>query len=460
MHCLRKLCAAVLVAWLCICLPAIATEERKSAIQLKPGPHLFLDDFLIASISNVVRRPITLVREALSESPVVTAAAHDTFQPYFTVVRESQSGTFRLWYGAHTVDFNTSRSRLAYMESPDGIHWTNPPRFLDVDPIQFGASVIDEGAEFPNPQQRYKFGWYMNGGLKLATSPDGIHWQPLTKNVVIQHNHDINGIYFDALRQRYTAMLSFYLPGETWTGQRRITRQSVSTNLLNWTEPTPVLTPDRNDEGEIQFYAMDGFLRRGDLLIGLVKVLRDDLKADNPPEPPEAYGIGYTTLAWTRDGSRWTRERTPFLDRDPRKGAWDHAHAWIDEQVLVGDEVYLYYAGYKSGHKVNRFQERQIGLVRMKRDRYVAYESAGEGRLRTRPLLLSSRRLFINADASRGEVRVQLLTPEGKLLSDSKPGRKDSVKAAVEWQRAINLEKPVVLEFQLRNAALFGFEAE
>ena len=36
----------------------------------------------------------------------------------------------------------------------------------------------------------------------------------------------------------------------------------------------------------------------------MVKVLRDDLKADSPPDPPDAYGIGYTTLAWSQDGDR------------------------------------------------------------------------------------------------------------------------------------------------------------
>ncbi len=32
-------------------------------------------------------------------------------------------------------------------------------------------------------------------------------------------------------------------------------------------------------------------------------------------------------------------------------------------QVIVEEQVYLYYGGYKQGHKMNRFEERQIGLV-------------------------------------------------------------------------------------------------
>ena len=58
-------------------------------------------------------------------------------------------------------------------------------------------------------------------------------------------------------------------------------------------------------------------------------------------ESSSNYGIGYTTLAWSHDGEHWVRDREPFFDRSSQRGAWDRAHAWIDEQVPVGDEVYL-----------------------------------------------------------------------------------------------------------------------
>jgi hypothetical protein len=438
-----------------------------NAVALPLGPHLFIDDYLVASASNVVRRPVTLVREALSAAPILTSEKYQTFQPFFTVLRDPATGTFRMWYGIPSEDFSHVRSRIAYIESPDGIHWTNAPRILDIGPIQFGSSVIDEGPGFSPPDRRYKLGWYMDNGLRIATSADGLAWTHLTNGIVLAHNHDINGIFYDTLRSRYTAIVSFHVPGPNWTGNRRITKQSFSQNLLNWSEPSPVLTPDARDEGETQFYAMDGFLTRGNLLLGMVKVLRDDLKADNPPEPPDAYGIGYTTLAWTRDGQQWTRERVPLLDRNARKGTWDHAHAWVDEQVPVGEEVYVYYAGYQSGHKVNRFKERQIGLIKMKRDRYVAREAKGEGVLRTPPVVLAGRSLSINADADGGEVRVQILTAEGKPIRglsfhECKAVREDSIHAPVRWRRSIREVggQPVVLEFKLTNAALYGFELE
>ena len=190
-------------------------------------------------------------------------------------------------------------------------------------------------------------------------------------------------------------------------------RDSVafSTDLIHWEQPNYVLTPDDSVEpGETQFYGMSGFVFRGDLIIGLAKVLHDDWQA--PGAPAGAFGVGYTSLVWSRDGIHWTRDRAPFFEGDPEPNAWDHAHAWIDEQLIVGDEVFLYYGGYKQGHKMNRFSERQIGLVKMPLDRYVAREAlpGKPGTLTTVPMKVGPRpiRLVVNADASAGELRIEI----------------------------------------------------
>ncbi len=448
--------------------PASPAASARGPIELKPGPHLLLDDFLIESSSNIARKVNLPVRDPAIPNPVVTGREDGCFQPYMTVVRDAASKRFRLWYGVRTKDFNTGQSHIGYLESDDGIHWNRPHRVLpDPATIQFGVSVLDEGTWFPKPAERFKFAWYHGGGLRIATSPDGLAWTPLSPDVVLAHNHDITGLFWDPLRQRYVATVSFYITGPTWSGTRRVTKHSASNDLLHWSEPWLVLTPDdKLDEGETQFYAMDGYLARGDLIMGMVKVLRDDLKADQPPEPPDAYGIGYTTLAWTRDGQHWTRDRAKFFDRDPQQGARDHAHAWIDEQVPVGDEVYLYYGGYKSGHKVNRFEERQIGLVKMKRDRYVAREAgAAGGSFRTPLLKLDAKTMTLNLETPAGEVAVQILDPDGKPLrgfsrSDCRKISGDALAAPVQWKRSLGTLKgrPVRLEFYLKNARLYSFD--
>ena len=111
-------------------------------------------------------------------------------------------------------------------------------------------------------------------------------------------------------------------------------------------------------------------------MVSLVKVLRDDLNCEPDKTAAELRdtrrpyaGLGYTVLAWSRDGETWKRDTEPFLDRNPQPGTWDRAMAWADDQLIVGDYVYLYYGGYRWGHKAERFTERQIGFAHMPRDR-------------------------------------------------------------------------------------------
>ena len=462
----------------------IASPTTRAAdaepIKLGPGPHLFIDDFLIAESHNVRRVVNRPARDEKIANPIITGKEDGCFQPYMTVLRDAERGRFRIWYGAGTADRNGSQSLLAYMESDDGVHWNRPHRLLETPYIQFGVSVLDEGAKFADAQRRYKLAWWAPPaaksdeppGLKLASSPDGFRWTQMTRpgaagDVIVPHSHDINSMFRDPIRGRYVAIMSTYVDAAAWAGKRRVTTQSVSADLLHWRTPWRVVVPDPKLEHEqTQFYSMDGFIARGRLVIGMVKVLRDDLKADDPPDPPDAYGIGYTALAWTRDGEHWMREREAFFDRDPRRGAWDHAHAWIDEQVAVGDQVFLYYGGYARGHKVNRFEERQIGLLKMRRDRYIARETdAAGGAITTPTVVIDGDEMTINAEASGGEIRVRLLDPSGKTLdgfafADMQPIMQDGLAMAVKWKRRLAhvRGRPLRMAFAIRSARLFALD--
>ncbi|MBI4324383.1 MAG: hypothetical protein HY674_03890, partial [Chloroflexi bacterium] len=101
-----------------------------AAMPLRPGPHLFLDESLLESSWNVTRRVNVPSRDPAIPNPLVTGKEDGCFQPYMTVLRNPQTGRFRLWYGVHTADFNSSRSHLGYLESPDGFRWMRPHRVL------------------------------------------------------------------------------------------------------------------------------------------------------------------------------------------------------------------------------------------------------------------------------------------------------------------------------------------
>ncbi len=441
-----------------------AGRHADEPIRLEAGPHLFIDDFLIAESSGVTRRVNRPERDPRLSNPIITSKDDGVWQPYMTVVRDPQSGRFRIWYGAATPARSLTACHLATMESDDGIRWSRPSRVLaDPSPMRVVDSVVDEGQRCADPAKRYKLAFF-NGGLNIAVSPDGLHWTTLFPKPVLQHNHDIENLYRDTARKQYVATFSVFTKGRTWKGERRATMHSTSRDLLHWEKPWYVLTPDdRFDQGQTQFYGMSGYLLRGGLWIGLVKVLRDDLVAAGTPRA--SYGIGYTTLAWTRDGRHWTRDGAAYFEPDPQPGVWDHAHAWLDCQLPVGDRVFIYYGGYKNGHKVNRFEERQIGLVHILRDRYVSRDAgSSEGVLLTPPVFLAARGMTLNAKVE-GRLQVRLLDLNGEPLQGFATDRRhpihgDGLAHAVHFARSLAAvgDKPVQIEFRFQDAQLYGFE--
>jgi hypothetical protein len=178
-------------------------------------------------------------------------------------------------------------------------------------------------------------------------------------------------------------------------------------------------------------------------------------------------GMGYTVLTWTRDGETWHRDRhtDKFFEPDPQIGAWDHAMSWIGTATPVDDEMYLYYAGYKWGHKFHHSIERQIGLVKTKRDRYVARRSGPVGgTLLTPPVTIEGDKLTLNCDAEQGEIRVQVVDElnspvDGLTFADCKPIKANSTAVPVEWNQPLTLAhgKKVGLQFSIKNASLFAF---
>jgi len=442
---------------------------RDKPLELGPGPHLFIDEYLIAEqsfLSRTVNNPPRLAQ------PVVTGGkdGDENFQPFMSVLRDPDTGRFRIWY--NTAE-NVTQSHVGYMESEDGINWIRPHRVLD-DPyeIRYGVSVLDRGQESADPQQRYVLAFWQDGGMKLAVSPDGLDWKMLTDHTVLHHNHDINSLHWDPIRKRHLAICPMRLESERWEGARRIPHQSVSEDLLHWEEKWPIFMPKIGapvEQGETQFYGMSGVIARGGLLIGLVKILRDDLNATPGKTGKElgdfdrkAAGLGYTVLASSRDGRTWQRDHEPLLPNNPLPGSWDHAMTWGDEQFIVGDETYIYYGGYKRGHKVARFDERQIGLARMSRDRYVSRDAdLNPGALITKTVLLDAKSMTVNAKVV-GQVRVRLLDKGGDPIDGFgwAEVKGNTIDHPVKWKG--NLEalagRPVQLEFQLQDAQLFGFD--
>jgi hypothetical protein len=465
---LRKGLAAGAAAF---CARAIAPSSARAAVagearRLRAGVHLFLDEDLIASQRNL-RRTIHSPRRL--PWPIVTAREDRCFQPYVSVLRDPQTRRFRMWYNA-AVD--STRSRIGYLESEDGADWIRPHRELEDPgglPVGFGAYVVDDG---PGAGRRYKLAWE-NGGLFTAFSPDGIEWTPASgKPVLHEDMGDIISLSRDPIRKRYLLLCKVHSTPEDGyrgstpnakEGYRRLVGQSVSEDCVSWSPARRIIAADSRDEGVTEFYGIGQVIARGDLLVGTLKVLRDDLA----PEPGgEKTGIGYTVLAWTRDGETWHRDREPFMDRNPEAGTWDRAMTWGDCLLPVGDEVFIYYGGYARGHKVERFTERQIGLARLPRDRYVSRDAGADGGSMRTPVVSLGEALDLTVNAEiAGELRIGVLDAGGAPTpgfdaSECRPILGDSLRHRVEWKQPLaSLKgKPVQLDMILRDARMYGLE--
>lgn len=176
------------------------------------------------------------------------------------------------------------------------------------------------------------------------------------------------------------------------------------------------------------------------------------------------HGVGYTVLSTTRDLFHLNRMKEPWLNRvaeDPQ--AVDHAMAWVADMITVGDQEYIYYAGYVKGHK--NFNDRTINLARLRKDGFVSRDAGTEwGRWVTPLLRMDAENMTVNANI-RGELRLRILDKDGKPTAGFREGEVDGVRgdstAHVIKARAKLSElkgQPVQFEFSLRDGELYAFE--
>ncbi|MHC4501191.1 MAG: PA14 domain-containing protein, partial [Planctomycetota bacterium] len=76
-----------------------AGMEANEPMPIRPGPHLFIGDYLIESSQDIIRQVKQPQRDPNIPNPVVTGWVDGCFQPYFSVVRDANydPSSFRIW---------------------------------------------------------------------------------------------------------------------------------------------------------------------------------------------------------------------------------------------------------------------------------------------------------------------------------------------------------------------------
>ncbi len=488
---------------------------------------LFIDEAPVSAMKNV---RLTMNPPYQDHEPVFVPETPWEYRihPYATVMKEGD--TFRLWYLAYEWDpppgvalpvtgtaedasrfWKHTRGRLCYAESEDGVHWVRPNLGL----VTFrgsknnnilGPSEHDSvrqagwngGAVFKDPtapqERRYKL-WSevtvadkRKSGLSSFYSADGLQWTPYDNNPIPGHCDCLNVVLWDERIQRYVGYARLWT-ADSHGDRYRAVRRLVSPDFLHWEDTGVVLEADavdlavpvnrrRQSRQIMDFHGNCVFKISSDVYLALPEIWwhwaanpfptagRDQEKMGGFPDKVDVQ------LASSRDGINWHRagERCPFL----RLGAPDAGDSRMiyafTQPLRVGDELWIYYGGFRYGISENVALKRGAYFrARLRLDGFISADApyAG-GELVTKPLRFRGDQLALNADTSAGgAIRVQVQDEcgepiEGYGLSQADEVNGNSVRLVVTWGGRPNVGelagRVVRLRFLMNGCKLYSFQ--
>jgi hypothetical protein len=474
---------ALLTLFLTGLCPAMAERTREAGDLTGPW-QLFIDDSVVEGKSGVTRR-----YHAFRKHPANPVLRPD--QPwegkvayvYGTVLPGEQGSGYRMWYQSWAA----GEYRTLYATSRDGLNWEKPALGL----VDFAGSrennlllpgtqpwhqpqVIWNQAE-KDPARRYALISYdyasskpgrSVSGFRLAYSADGINWREPAPGPVLADPGDVGTFTWDAHTKKFLGYTKIFAPVNGY--RRRAIGYTTTTDLQKWNPAELILVPDKFDDRWVtqdrhhtDFYGLSAFPYESGY-VGLLWIFRitDGIK-DGPI---------FVELVSSRDGVNWNRQegdRPPVLALGA-EGAWDAGMVFTpNHPLLEGDTLKLYYGGFATTHGANEAVG-AIGLATLRKDGFASLDAGdGVGIITTKPLRNARGELRINALASAGWVKAELLDHQGRVLpgyglADCLGANGDGIDQPITWRQQARLPEKsdgMTIRFSLRNSALFSFYA-
>ncbi len=497
----------------------------------------FFDDLIVESAQNVTRRVHSPEKHA--QSPLIRRDKPWEKVTYFTcsswrVMQDPADGLFKCWYEDWQIqhDEHLKRpisfhdpvhfpSRYLYARSDDGIRWEKPE--LDVraeagrrtnivigdrdfkttfGSVHSGYVFLDPFEKNEEHRLKIMFNHRRPGveAYEIASSPDGIHWQPwggaprmgpwgaalgdvLTlaadqdqRVYILNTRHPRMGTtWSDPHAPVAPQFIRPYRPLDPMRNNKRRIFQARSADLVHWSEPEPIVVPDDSlDNIDDSFYGMTQH-DLGGTWVGFLDVFHS---TENTMD---------VQLLYSRNGRDFSRVQPgrPWLAAGGGE-SWDRCMVnAYGGPVAVGDDLYVYHGGAKNHHDWWIVGGREgldvpeardmsrvgyaLGLAVLKRDRFVgmAANEVRRGVLVTRQFQSEGGALVINARcAGGGSIRVGAVDSAGSPIpglrsEDCVPFTSDAVSHEVTWvaRRAVP-EGWVSLHFLIENAELFTFRID
>ncbi|MBI5685865.1 MAG: exo-alpha-sialidase [Verrucomicrobia bacterium] len=461
--------------------PMPVRYRMPKTIPIDVGRQLFVDDFLIEKTdmkrtfhqaqkhqANPVFKAET--KNELGESSTGERGQEATcYLGHGGVFFDPRDGVFKMFYTAGW------RGGLALATSRDLLHWTRGDVLLPPGKDAGHDNCVWLDINTKRPEERIKFMTCWGGHL-LKTSADGREWsQPVPTGAA----GDYCSFFFNPFRNVWVFSIKQGFP------QRgRCRYYSESADFLkgaDWSKAVYWGNADRLDKPEpegrypgagepTQLYSLNAVAYES-VLLGQFYIHRgpNNRLCDEGKFPK----LTDLCLGFSRDGFHWHRpDRRAFIAGTRKEGDWDRAyvHGTAGVCLVMDDKLwfpYTAFSGIAPSGKRGMYTGGSIGMATLRRDGFASMDAGDKpATLTTRPIKFSGEHLFVNLDAPRGELRVEVLTLENKnygpfTAEKCIPLRGDSTRQRVIWRGVESLarasNKNVKLRFTLTNGSLYSF---
>ena len=474
-------------------------RRSRASIPIDVGRQLFVDDFLIEKTD--MKRTFHQAQK-FRGNPVFKAQTPRELADSTLGERGQQATTFLgqggvFWDPAekHFKMFYVAgwRGPLSLATSTDLKHWTRQGPLLGEGLRWTGPKLVTGGSDncvwldlnARNPAERIKFltCWMhvpkeqrppgFNHSLHVS---DGRTWSDAVPTDIAAD--DYCSFFFNPFRQKWC----FSIKHGTARGRSRWYHESDEfPKGADWSKAVYWTNADRLDQPEPagrypgagdppQLYSLNAVAYES-LMVGMHYIHRGPRNGicDKGGFPK----LIDLELGFSRDGFHWHRpDRRGFIVGSRTEGTWDRAylHSTAGVFVVLDDQLVFPYTGTSgiapSGNR-GMYSGASIGLATLRRDGFASM-NAGEkpATLTTRPIKFRGEHLFVNLDAPRGELRVEVLTLEDRTYKPFTaeacvPLSCDSTRHRVSWRGVDSLArasgKNVKLRFTLTNGSLYSF---
>ena len=448
---------------------------------------LFVDDEDVLYRSGIRLEGATARRHP--ENPLIPARERswESLLGWCSANRNPSTGEYLVWYGSFngTPARDPMSSVICVATSPDGVAWTRP-ELSDhlVDGKATNVVIVGNGGHsyryccsvIEDPHQtfgdRLVMGYFDfargeeldSPGMHLAHSDDGLRWTRVEGAPFVPVSYGFRGAEVPFANEKREGQRRWHTPltmsdstdflydtvrdcyawyGKMWIdgpdgrmGYKHGVGYTTSRDLLHWSTPKLVLSPDDLDPEWVEFHTGTAFVHEG-IYFCLLQILHREERA----------GILDVELVVSRDGERWLRpfRSQRFIGLGDRSDFDGGSILTNSTPVFLDDEIRFYYGGYSAGATGTLGEEEPvrsgIGLATIPRDRFasfVATDGPGQVTLKERGLPAQGR-LAVNAEASGGELRLELLDSRGFRISGyererCRPIDQDGLRMEVGWE--------------------------